>query len=181
MKGQKIIIEIGATFGRLTVLEHLPANSHGDRLYRCRCACNRETKPSATSLRRGLATMCGHCHRTDYVRPDSAIKRMYRTYRRGAINRLLKFGLTFEEFTALIKKKPCHYCGSPPVVNSYSENSKVAQAVNGIDRIDSSLDYVPSNTVPCCKICNNAKRDMLLCDFLSWLKKAALHSLAEIR
>jgi len=41
---------------------------------------------------------------------------------------------------------PCVYCGILP-----------KDRVNGIDRMDSSLGYVQSNCVPCCKTCNLMK------------------------
>lgn len=41
---------------------------------------------------------------------------------------------------------------------------------NGIDRKDNQLGYEILNVVSCCKICNIAKNDMKICEFLSWIE-----------
>lgn len=61
----------------------------------------------------------------------------------------LKKGLVWEleEQQALdMLASPCRYCGLLP-----------EDRVNGIDRVNSSVGYVPSNCVPCCKTCNMMK------------------------
>jgi 5-methylcytosine-specific restriction endonuclease McrA len=44
---------------------------------------------------------------------------------------------------------------------------------NGIDRLDSSVEYVISNCVPCCSKCNVAKHFHAVDDFLSWVDRIA--------
>jgi len=48
---------------------------------------------------------------------------------------------------------------------------------NGIDRLDSSRGYILENCVPCCKVCNYAKRNMSVNDFLNWIKKVYNYNL----
>ena len=43
--------------------------------------------------------------------------------------------------------------------------------INGIDRIDNNIGYTKENSVPCCEICNKAKRDMSYNDFINYLKR----------
>lgn len=42
---------------------------------------------------------------------------------------------------------------------------------NGIDRVDSSLGYVPDNVRPCCKKCNYMKNQMELKEFHEQVRK----------
>ncbi len=65
-------------------------------------------------------------------------------YSAGAKKRGLVFDLTLEDISKHFLGKPCHYCGA--VANPC-----------GIDRVDNSLGYTLSNSVPCCKICNLMK------------------------
>jgi len=52
----------------------------------------------------------------------------------------------------------------------YCEKSALYER-NGIDRLDSDLGYEIINVVPCCSICNQAKMEMKLDDFLNWLSR----------
>ena len=56
-----------------------------------------------------------------------------------------------------LKTRKCHYCGS--------------EKSNGIDRIDSSLGYLPDNVLPCCKICNYMKNNHSYKFFVEHIKK----------
>jgi hypothetical protein len=40
-----------------------------------------------------------------------------------------------------------------------------------VDRIDSGKNYTNDNIVSCCKVCNQAKRDMSISEFYSWVKR----------
>jgi hypothetical protein len=37
--------------------------------------------------------------------------------------------------------------------------------LNGVDRIDSSIGYLPENVVPCCGLCNWMKGDQTQAEF----------------
>ena len=47
---------------------------------------------------------------------------------------------------------------------------------NGIDRVNPALGYVEDNVVTCCKICNIAKHDLRLEEFLAWIEKLKRHN-----
>ena len=64
-----------------------------------------------------------------------------------------EFALTEERFRYLLAQ-PCSYCG---------------RSGGGIDRQDNSKGYIECNCVPCCKICNRAKGNMPLDEFISWM------------
>jgi 5-methylcytosine-specific restriction endonuclease McrA len=77
----------------------------------------------------------------------------------------LDFSLTHEQVYHLITS-PCAYCGTLP---SRTERcNKHNMLANGIDRVDNSKGYTPSNVVPCCFACNNAKFKSSTNDFITW-------------
>lgn len=76
--------------------------------------------------------------------------------RGGANERGLEFNLTEDEVAKLLLKN-CYYCGEP--------------IADGIDRISSSIGYIPTNVVPCCKICNIMKNKFPLDTFLDKVNK----------
>jgi hypothetical protein len=41
----------------------------------------------------------------------------------------------------------------------------------GIDRIDSEDHYYPGNVLPACRMCNIAKGNASLSDFIAWLRR----------
>ncbi len=79
-------------------------------------------------------------------------------FRGTALRKGLEFDLTLEGLLSDFWQKPCHYCGDP------------IETV-GIDRVNSSLGYVPGNMVPCCSICNYMKLTSCREDFITKCKQ----------
>lgn len=50
-------------------------------------------------------------------------------------------------------------------------NTNGAYTYNGIDRVDNNKGYTITNSVPCCKDCNFAKRDMTHDEFIAWVTR----------
>ena len=106
-----------------------------------------------------------------YRLPDgkACFNNLYNQYRSGAKIRNLDFNLTKEECHYLFQQN-CFYCNALPN-NIYRKSGSAGEYIyNGIDRIDSKLGYQIDNVVPCCKVCNYAKRDMPISEFLTWIK-----------
>jgi len=55
--------------------------------------------------------------------------------------------ITLEQFRVL-NALPCYYCAGP-----------LPNKGRGLDRLDNSGDYLMSNVVPCCSICNMLRGD----------------------
>ena len=91
-------------------------------------------------------------------------------YKANAIRRKLEWDLTLEQF-AEITKKDCHYCGAKPNNIAIGKGCNGDYIYNGIDRIDNNKGYTIDNIVPCCKICNYAKRKLTLQEFQDWVEK----------
>ena len=96
-----------------------------------------------------------------YVR---TLEYKFSQYKNRAVPRGYSFELTIEQFSELINK-PCHYCGTPPVIGT----------LNGVDRKNNTIGYIHSNCLPCCKMCNWAKRTYSYEDFTNWIHTASKH------
>ena len=86
---------------------------------------------------------------------DSVSKKTYATLLCSAKKRNIPVNLTEEQFLHL-KKEPCYLCGKK---NSDTHN-------NGLDRIDSKLEYSIHNCKSCCASCNYMKKELELDKFL---------------
>ena len=109
------------------------------------------------------------------------VKHLYRRYQFDAMRRGKGFNISIEYFNSLISQ-PCAYCG---VVedNTYTQKQYAVKQLryNGVDRVDSMVDYTPANTVACCGACNAAKsnRDVQFIDS-AWLKARRMVTLRNI-
>lgn len=169
------IIAAGTTFDRLTVVRQEGEYCH------CRCSCGEEVKVETKKLRYGHVRSCG-CLRIDQafcmsqakVLPsgEAAFNSLYAQYRAQAGTRQLSFDLTPDDFKRLTKQN-CYYCGCEPSQVKRSVGAVGGYTYNGIDRLDNSLGYTPDNSVTACWMCNNAKHDRSVADFLAWIKLLA--------
>jgi hypothetical protein len=77
-------------------------------------------------------------------------------YKGSAKRRKKEFMLGKKEFGAILFY-PCTYCGE--------------ERAMGVDRINSSIGYIPGNVSPCCAKCNLAKHTMSVGDFKKHITK----------
>ena len=189
---------IGVKVNKLTVIDRLENDRHGNPRFMVRCECGTEKKMLGTNLT-GRVKSCGCVRRavartkpigkyrtTDEQRGMAAV---YRRYRTNAKARQLHLGLSVSDVTSICKQN-CHYCGCPPQMKSVRRyhNSKTGFSsersgclYNGIDRRDPNTGYTLENSVPCCWRCNNAKGPMTESEFLAWLKCASMHQKERLR
>lgn len=111
-----------------------------------------------------------HAFRAIFKRPP--FMQMYNGYKTGARVRKLEFTLTPQQFKSLIDL-PCFYCGSAPrttLALGYKD-----LVCNGIDRVDNSLGYIPSNCVPCCSRHNRMKGTLSVEEFVELCRSVVQH------
>jgi len=169
----------GQRFGRLVALRRVESGRSkkghlaGAR-WLCRCDCGNEKVISGNSLTSGGVISCGCARRRPkrgYLPGVAARNKVLANYQAGASGRDLAWELTDDEFNGLITRD-CHYCGSAPSAvaraGTYEGNEFLW---NGIDRIDNDLGYITGNVVPCCKLCNFAKKDMPYGEFMAWIAR----------
>jgi hypothetical protein len=97
----------------------------------------------------------------------AVINQIILQYKRHAKSRGIDFLLGHKEVEQLVRA-PCDYCGDPAGNLKKTKDLRQGFAHNGIDRVDSGKSYIGGNVVPCCGICNLAKRDKTRSDFIKW-------------
>lgn len=180
---------LGQKFNRLLVIkfcEKPPKVTQKKAYWVCRCDCGTISIVSGNALRSGRVRSCG-CLLRDKNRSRalsgvgmerSSFNAHYYHYVSQARTRGLEFSLTKKQFYK-ISSANCYYCGKPPsqICKPPTRGAGGNFIYNGIDRVDSTIGYISGNCVPCCKICNTAKSDLTLADFLDWVKQVYKHSL----
>jgi hypothetical protein len=83
------------------------------------------------------------------------INHCFSSYVKEANRRSIEFHLSKEDFLDIIKTN-CYYCGE------INEEKKF----NGIDRMDSTKNYILENCVSCCSLCNYLKNKVPLDIFI---------------
>lgn len=160
----------GQKFGRLLALSLTEERRNHRAVWRCQCDCGNYKNVSSKLLLNNTTKSCGCLYKElkNNIRElgESNLSSLYSNYRYGARTRKLDFLLTRKEFKELTSQR-CHYCGSIPsqILNKVGHNGEYKY--NGIDRKDNTKGYISDNCVPCCKICNYMKRDLLYSDFLT--------------
>lgn len=163
----------GLRFGKLLVRKRVKDARSGHGAWLCICDCGNFTYATTGSLRHTRKS-CG----CNSILPlgeaaKRGLLRQYKAQRRGHA-----FTLTDEEAFRLFEGN-CFYCGLPPsrvIVNSHYNGRFIA---SGIDRMDNALGYTSENSVSCCGVCNLAKRELSVEEFLEWMER--LHSFQQLR
>lgn len=169
----------GRRFGLLVCKEK--TTLFGVHAYLCSCDCGGTKVVKLVNLRRGHTSSCGCLYVNRQWRPpktpwnstvEGRVKnRLWTMYVGAAKRRGLSWELTPNVFEELILSE-CHYCSSPGRVTVHTHrrvpDSRLVH--NGVDRVDSSVGYLPSNCVACCTPCNRAKSDMTMSDFSKWVE-----------
>lgn len=180
----------GQIFGRLTVLLFSHKDKWSSSHYSCRCLCGTEKIIDGRALKRGATTSCGCFQKERAGKAALKSRKNGRMVSAKAVwSTRYKDGCSFELFLEL-SQKPCFYCGTLPTnsFNNYlmkngNKHSSVSQEwieqsafiYNSLDRIDSNFAHIETNIVPCCKMCNYAKRDMTLDQFREWARTLTTH------
>ena len=176
----------GQRFGDLTaVRDSGRRTSYRSPIWLFRCKCGNEEERSALSIQasmkkhvtRGTKISCLECHKKRGWRHEPGVanyNHIKLMYKKHAKERGFQWRLDDIHFDRLVQEN-CHYCGAPPSNISRIKDLNGEFIYQGIDRIDSSMDYVPFNCVSCCAICNYAKLDTPYLDFIAWIKRVSKH------
>ena len=159
----------GLKFGKLTALRPVKEKKYGGTWWLCRCDCGKEKIIEGRNLWDRRTVSCG-CSRMKYKKGEAAFNIVMSGIKSSARHRGYEFKLSKEKMREIMKK-PCIYCGVLPGTIRTAGKHNGSYIYNGIDRIDNSKGYIVDNCVPCCKICNFAKKGMSYSDFRNWVKK----------
>lgn len=170
-------VRVGSKIGLLTMIE--PCGKEGTvcKKWKCQCDCGNIVYKSRSSITtRGETADCG-CRTTWPDLPKgrrnggaSPFERSMSVFAKGSSKRGLDFSLTRDQVMELFLGD-CYYCGAPP---ARTENAREQFIVrNGVDRVDNSIGYIPSNCVSCCYPCNWSKNDESVEVFIERCKRIA--------
>jgi hypothetical protein len=179
MAGRQLKDLTGKVFGRLLVTDKYRRRNYqrgrgGSELQRlCICECGNKIHVLTAKLLNDTVKSCG-CHIVDFKIEQSkmaAKNRILRGYIASSEARGYDWNLSDNDFDCLIFQN-CYYCGIPPLTPKKTcGKHSVEIFYNGIDRIDNNLGYTKDNCVACCKICNRAKSDLDIKEFMLWIKR----------
>jgi hypothetical protein len=180
--------EVGDYLGSLQILEYFPPDGLGlYSRYKVKCKCGKEKILSNRLI--GKSKSCGavgcRVYPVKNLLPDSIAAKnvVLRTYKRHAQCRKLCWQLA-DDVAIGIFESNCHYCGVAPSNCATGARRRKTETgskfyYSGIDRIDSSKGYEAGNVVPACRICNLAKTNLSLEDFLTWIERVYLFQLIK--
>jgi len=174
-------VEVGKVYGKTEVLQRVANSPNGAAVYLCKCQCGSTRKILGTRLLSGKAQRCRKCGYAEHLakvhqmhtKPPgeaAAYAAFVTTKRQCADKRGLIWEIAFEDWKRLAAL-PCHYCGGPPLNCGYNGSYQYS----GLDRVDNDVGYVLNNVVPCCKLCNCAKSDQTVSEFLDWVRRIYDH------
>jgi hypothetical protein len=145
--------------------------------WKVRCDnCGKEIWRQASNITRSNCQACwGMSKRKMDGTP--ALNKAFNQLKSGARHRKILVEINFDDFLK-ISKQDCTYCGCPPTIRK-GERSWHITKINGIDRVDNNLGYVPGNIVPCCWQCNQSKSNLTLEEWKSWLRKVSERTLND--
>lgn len=169
---------------KLTFVKSLGVNNYHQRVSLWRCECGREKAIIHSRAVRGATKSCGCLQREALAKTvaiyrrkpygESCFNSLFGLYRAGAKRRGFCFDLTPNEFAKLVAQ-PCFYCGCQPSSKHRRSSCYGEFVYSGIDRVKNTVGYTLENCVPCCQICNNAKRTLSLVEFVEWITRIHRH------
>lgn len=170
IKKAKFIDLLGKRFKFLTVIKYWGFKK-GQNWWISICDCGKECIKSTTRTIHGIS--CG-CKRL--ASKKSLVEKIFKQYKKHALERNLHFNLSIEQLEKLIFNN-CFYCGIEPSNKISSSNKKLNIKYNGIDRKNNHTGYNISNCVPCCYNCNRSKNNQSIEEFEAWLNNLVKHQL----
>ena len=174
-------------FGRLTLIRRTEHKFKWWYYWECVCTCGKTVEIISRSIVYKNTKSCG-CLQKEAARKNgrrhangiAAAHRLFGQRRWLAFKNKIEFKLTEKEFLKLTTQN-CFYCGRPPQNQTSLPEVNGQYVYNGIDRTDNEKGYTLCNTVPCCKQCNFAKRDIPQAAFVAWLREAGTWQLKQAR
>jgi len=176
----------GKIFGRLTVTKfshYVEKTNRRQDFWETKCECGNIKCILGNSLVVGGTNSCGCFLKEHYAtlaekarvrnslpKGEASFNLILANYKDRAKKKKLKFNLTIEEFKEFITAN-CEYCDATPANVCKKKRSNGEFIYNGIDRLDNTKGYIKSNCITACEVCNKAKRDLTLEEFISWIKR----------
>ena len=178
----KLIDLTNKKFGRFLVVKRdneKPKGHNSSTYWICKCDCGNIKSVIGSNLINKRSKSCG-CLQKEIMKevgkrhkyPDAlACKReIYANYKKRAEKLKISFDISFDNFISLTQKR-CFYCQSLSSNKIQNKRNGDYFIYNGIDRVNSKNGYIKGNMVPCCSICNRAKNNLSLEEFINWVQR----------
>lgn len=171
---------VGKTFGRWNVLSVAGSNSSGQCfLVKCKCMeCTNTKKIKATMLRNDRLPNCQVCN--ECKRGTGVLRQVWRKVIWAAGQRGFPVEVTDDHIFRLIESQN-YLCALTGIPIGFGRNLAVHQSggtTASLDRIDSSIGYVPGNVRWVHKTANLMKSDMSDADLLVWCSRILQNKVA---
>jgi hypothetical protein len=161
---------VGDRFGKLVVVQlHERHTATVRTKWLLQCDCGRQVVIRYADLRHGRRVSCG-CRKLSVAAggrkqyepgiSQHSRKTVYANFINGAKKRNLDCVLPYSDWEHLLLM-PCGYCGGE---------------ATGVDRIDSSIGYVPSNVTAACERCNKMKGSQSAMDWYAQIERVLKHT-----
>ena len=167
----------GKVFGTKKVLRKIKAPDNLKRkehtFWECLCSCGNLVMATTGKLKASHEKQgCRKCAFLKYrkAKGECSFNGLYLRYKHGAQKRSLVFSLDKEDFRQLTKSN-CYYCNIEPLSIHKGSTAYGEYIYNGIDRLDNDTGYTLDNCVACCFICNRAKGELSVEQFVTWLNR----------
>lgn len=176
-------IQPGTKLNRLTIIKLHHQDKRWRRFYLCKCECGEIKIIQGSLMTSGNTKSCGCLSKEikkSKLLPNNkgVVNQIILGYKRHAKDRGYKFNLSYNDVFNIIFK-PCYYCGTEKSNLKITKNCKEGIRYNGIDRLNNKKNYTKYNTVPCCKQCNYAKRDLTKDEFILWINMVYKKAMAD--
>lgn len=114
--------------------------------------------------RKSLCKRCSSIRNMEFIQkhrhpPFQYLYKRLKTMSKDRLQR--EVNMTFEEFLEFTQITSCHYCGYKIKWYPHHETAKKTTHSYNLDRKNSFKGYSKDNCVVCCKVCNNAKSNLL--------------------
>lgn len=169
----------GQRLGVLTVLG-LSECKGGRSFWSVRCDCGNEFVMAGKTLRNRAHNECvcwarPKTFKTSQPRAmsdeESALRCAYRELKHSAKIRGYECTLTLDEFKSVVTSD-CAICGAKPHREVRARTSTGGSILlNGVDRVDNSIGYLPDNVQACCWACNRMRGTLSIKEFMNHILK----------
>jgi len=172
---------VGRTFGAIRIL-----SAEKDRNTKmpylkaiCKCGNIGELRNTSLTFEENPNCMCHAFHQIEHSfnKEDKAFLSLLNSYKKRINDKGLTCDLNLRSFKKFSMQN-CEYCGIEP--QNTLTYCGVTYKYNGIDRIINTSGYVVENMVTACFICNKAKGNMSLYDFMVWANRLNTNSKTSI-
>lgn len=177
-------VKVGQKFGMLTTISS-ESRIVGEKkssvvFWKCLCDCGNYHIARSNGLSYGETISCGCFRRRPELlnknREESLIKKLYASNisNKNKMEHGRYSPLTLKQFAVLCKMN-CSYCGCKPE-NEHKDIKRGKLITNhilyysGMDKINPFGEYSIDNVLPCCSVCNRAKDNGTLEEFINHYK-----------